>query len=169
MDALKPSKAGSLQERMDHFDSINTSLRNKCLTSAGLAIGTVANTSVKIVNTVTYLSDGEFRSKAPAEKAFTANTHDIPANASSVQEAMYLMTLASDGTPTLTMGTIATGSGNAKLPERPATGTPIGAVRVAVAAGATPFDATTDALSAGHLTVTYYNYGYLAPRFDSAL
>ena len=169
MNQLTPSKATSRQETMDHMDSVNTALRNQCLSAAGLAIGSVSNVKVKIVNTVTYTSGGIFKSKATAEVAFTDTTHDIPANAGSVQEAMYLMTLDAAGTPTLTMGAIATGSGNAKLPERPSSGTPIGAVRVAVAAGATPFDANTNALNAGHLTVTYYDYGYLAPRFDAAM
>jgi len=109
-----------------------------------------------------------FASKTTAAIAFTATTHDIPANASTVQEAMYLVMLAANGTPSLVMGTISTGAGTALLPERPATGTPIGAVRVAVAAGATSFDATTDELDEAHITDTYYNYGYVAPRFDAA-
>lgn len=154
---------------MDHMDFVNTCMRNQCLSAAGLAIGTVSNVKVKIVNTVTYLSGGIFKSKASAEVAFTDTTHDIAADASNVKEAMYLLTLDAAGAATLTMGAIATGSGNAKLPERPSSGTPIGAVRVAVAAGATMFDANTNALNAAHLTVTYYDYGYLAPRFDAAL
>jgi hypothetical protein len=169
MNRLAISKGEFHQTLMDHLDSIDTRIKNTALSPAGLAIGSGSKKLVKITNTVVFLSGGIFKSKATAEVAFTATTMDIPANAASVQEAMYLMTLAADGTPTLTMGTIATGSGNAKLPELPATGTPIGAVRIAIAAGATKFDATTDDLDAAHITDTYYDYGYLAPRFDAEI
>lgn len=168
MQKTDASKALSNKTLMDQFDAMHTAFRNMCLSTAGLAIGSSAAAKVKIVNTVIFLASGIFKSKATAEVAFTATTHDIPPAGGSVQEAMYLLTLASDGTPTLTMGAIATGSGAALMPERPATGTPIGAVRVAVAAGATLFDASTDALDAGHLTVTYYNIGGpFQSRFDA--
>lgn len=169
MDQITPTAAMSHQEMMDLFDSVNHAMRNQCLSNPGIAIGTGSAAEVKITNTTVFTSAGEFKSKTTAEVAFTATTHDIAADADAVQEAMYLVMLAADGTPSLVMGDIASGAGNAKLPERPATGTPIGAVRVAVAAGATPFDASTDLLSAGHITDTYYSFGYLAPRFDAEL
>lgn len=159
--------ADNHQAMMTFFDLLHTANSNRAFTSGGLAIGSSSKAKVKIVNTVTYLSSGIFKSKTTAEVAFTATTHDITNSTTSVQEAVYLMTLAADGTPTLTMGAIATGAGNAKFPERPATGTPIGAVRIAIAAGATPFDASTDELDAAHVTDTYYDLGYFAPRFDS--
>lgn len=139
----------------------------RALTAAGLTIGSAAAAKVKIANTVTFLIAGAFKSKTTAEVAFTATTHDIPAAAGSVQEACYLVALASDGTPSLTMGAIATGAGNAVVPACPAGKAPIGYLRLAVAAGATPFDASTDLLSAGHLTDTYVD---LAENpLDSAL
>lgn len=162
-----PDGAGGHQARMTMLDSLQTAIGNMALSAAGLAIGSVSAAKVKIVNTVTYLNGGVPKSKTTAEVAFTATTHDIAPHATLVQEAMYLLTLAADGTPTLTMGAIATGAGTAVLPEIPSGGTPIGAVRVAVAAGATPFDASSDNLSAGHITDTYYDFGFLAPRFDS--
>jgi hypothetical protein len=174
MNKHSASKAGSKQETMDMFDSNHTAIANMCLAAAGLVIGSVSAAKVKIGNTVTYLSGGLFKSKASAEVAFTATTHDIPANALTAQEAVYLLTLAADGTPTLTMGAIATGAGNALLPERPATGTPIGYVRIKVGAGATKFTAGTDVLTASHIaaggggSVTYVDLGFLAPRFDAA-
>ena len=168
MLALQKVEGLSTQPLMDLFDEINTQIRNMALTDPGLAIGSGSKKLVKIVNTVKFLSDGVFKSKTTAEVAFAATTHDIAPNADSIQEACYLMTLAADGTPTLTMGDIATGSGVAVLPERPATGTPIGYVRIAVAAGATLFNATTDDLDAAHLTVTYVNLGFLGARFDAA-
>ena len=65
------------------------------------------------------------------------------------------MSLQADGTATLTAGTVATGSGNATVPAPPSGECMIGYVRVAVDAGATPFDATSDDLDASHLTVAY--------------
>lgn len=145
---IRPEYALNHQGLMDSFDY-------RCLSAPGLAIGTGSAAAVKIANTTTFLNAGIFKSKATAEVAFTATTHDIPANAASVQEAVYLVCLAADGTPSLTMGTIATGAGNAAIPARPANLTQIGYVRIAIAAGATPFDASTDLLSAGHITDTY--------------
>ena len=132
-------------------------LRNSILSSPGLAIGTGSKAKVLIANTVTFLSDGVFKSKTTAEVAFTATDHDIPANASTVQEAVYALSIAGDGTVTITMGTIATGSGNAQPPAIPNGNALLGYVRIAVAAGATPFDASTDLLDAAHITDTYIN------------
>jgi hypothetical protein len=157
----------SSQRVMDALDAMHTSASYRCLSAAGLAIGSASAAKVKIVNTVTYLHAGIFKSKTTAEVAFTATTHDIPAHATLVQEAVYMVSLAADGTPTLTMGTIASGSGAAKLPDVPAGLAPIGYVRVAVAAGATPFDASSDLLSAVHITDTYVDMGWVAPRFDA--
>lgn len=165
---LTPSKGQTNQQVMDLHDAVNTRLANMCLSAAGLAIGSSSKKKVLITNTVVFTSSGVFKSKSTAEVAFTATTMDIAANASTVQEACYMMTLAADGTPTLTMGTIATGSGKALLPEIPATGTVIGYVRIAVAAGSTKFDASSDDLDAGHLTCTYVDLSFIAPRFDAA-
>lgn len=156
-----------LQNLMDQFDALNTAQQYRALSTGGLVIGSSSKKAIKIASTVAYLHAGVFCAKTTAEVAFTATTHDIAANASSVQEAVYLLSLIADGTVTVTMGEIATGAGNAKLPEVPSGKTPFGYVRVAVAAGSTKFDATSDDLDAAHLTVTYVNLGYLAPRFDS--
>jgi hypothetical protein len=166
MNKLNPGLATNLQCMMDQFDSINTSMQNRALAAAGLVIGSTSAAKVKIANTVTYLSAGVFKSKATAEVAFTATTHDIPNNASIVQEAKYLLSLDAAGTPTLTMGAVAN-TGLSVLPEIPAGLTPIGYVKIQVAAGGTKFTASTDLLSAGHLTVTYFDLGFIAPRFDS--
>jgi hypothetical protein len=149
-------------------DTVRRAILNRCITSPALAIGTSSTAAVKVTATTPYLSNGVFKSRTAVETAFTATTHDIPANASYVQERCYLLTFDAAGTGTLTAGDVATGAGLALLPELPATGTVFGYVRVAVAAGATPFDASTDALSAGHLTVTYVNLGNLIPSFDAA-
>lgn len=136
-------------------------IMNMALTAAGLAIGFVSKAKVKIGNTVTFLISGVFKSKTTAEVAFTATTHNIANNAASIQEAVYVVSLAADGTPKLTMGAIATGAGNAVIPACPAGEAPIGHIRVAVAAGATLFNASTDELDAAHLTVTYTDMAFL--------
>ena len=167
MQKIASDRALSQTDLQVQFDSVHDTLANLCLGPAGLDIGAVDPEKVLITNTVPYLSGGVFASKTTAEVAFTATVHDIPADAVLVQSAAYLMTLDDAGAETLTMGAIADGA-TPLLPERPASGTPIGYVVIAVDAGATSFDATTDELSEGHLTVTYVDLGYLAPRFDIA-
>lgn len=168
MDALNAGKALNQQNLMDMFDLIHTRNKYRALSAAGLAIGSVSKAKILIANTVTYLHNGIFKSKTTAEVAFTATTHDIAPDASAVQEACYLVCLAADGTPSITMGAIASGAGNAKLPAIPSDVTPIGYLRLAVAAGATLFDATTDELDEAHLTDTYVDLGFLCERFDSS-
>lgn len=167
MNQLNPKYADFHQDQMTMFDLLQTRMKYRALSAPGLAIGT-SKPQVKITNTTVYLHNGIFKSKTTADTAFTATTHDIPANASTVQEACYLISLAANGAVTITMGAIATGSGKALLPEIPDGKTPIGYVRVAVSAGATPFDASTDNLDAAHLTVTYVDLGWVSERFDAA-
>jgi hypothetical protein len=144
------------------LNELRARMADLCLTAAGLQIGTTSKKEVRInATTTTYTIGGVFKSKSAAEVAFTATTHDIAADASNVKEAVYTMSLQADGTATLTMGTIATGAGNAVVPEGPAGEVVIGHVRIAVDAGATPFDATTDDLDATHLTVTYTDVSFL--------
>ncbi len=170
MLALDPSIGLSSQALMTHFDTLWRINANRALTPAGLAIGTAANTAVKIVNAVTYLSNAVFKSKAPAEVPFTLSVHDIPASLSGVQEQVYLLSLDGNGNPTLTGGGITTGVGTAPLPALLATGTAISYVRVAVAAGApgsgTNFVAGTTPLNAAYLTVGYTDVGYYAGKFS---
>lgn len=159
---LDPQKAGWEQPIMDSTDRARIDVMNMALTSAGLAVGTGATTSVKVVNTVTYLCAGLFCSKTTAEVAFTVTTHNIPANANSIQEQVYAILVNAAGTLTIVAGGIATGSGQAPLPENPADGlTVLGYVRIAVNAGTpgagTNFVAATTSLSDARLTVTYTN------------
>ena len=168
MEALSKQKALSHQQLMDTFDELNDNLKYRALVDPGVVIGSSAPEKVKITNTTTYLHNGIFKSKSTAEVAFTATTHDIPADADEVQEACYLLCLNASGTATLHMGEIASGSGNALLPEMPAALTPIGYVRVAVDAGAVDFNAVTDSLAETWITDTFYSIGFLSPRFDAA-
>jgi len=167
MDVLNKTKGLSHQELMDTFDELNTNLKYRALTIPTLAISATA-TQFKFTSTVKYLHNGIFKSKSALDNiAFTATTHDIPADADTVQEACYLLCLNAAGTATVHMGEIASGSGNALLPEIPTGLTPIGYVRVTVAAGTDDFNATTDDLSETWITDAYVNLGFLSPRFDA--
>ena len=130
-----------------------------CWSNPEIVIGTSSTTKIKFTNRVQFTIAGVVGTPVAAatETAFTTTTHNITANASSVQEAVYLVTVVAGGTVTITKGTTATGAGNAVIPDPPASSAVVGYVRVAVAAGATNFAANSDALSAGHLTVTYTN------------
>ena len=127
------------------------------LASAGIVIGTSSAAKVKWGSSIVASILGNIVTVTTNEVAFTATTHDIPASATSVQEAVYLVEVDGAGTVTLKMGTIATGAGNAVWPAASTDKACVGAVRIAVAAGSTPFDASTDLLSAAHITDTYYN------------
>lgn len=171
-----------------HMDAQTINNANHAISPAGLVIGSSATTAVKIANTVAYCNSlvaapgaGISRSKTTAEVAFTAGTHDIPANATSIQEQVYLITLDSAGTATITAGGITTGLNTAPLPQRPDAGangtsyaTPIGCVRIAVNAGApgsgTNFVAGTTALSAARLAQVVYTdlLGYYGRVFSKA-
>ena len=133
------------------------SRRYVALTSAGLAIGSSSKKAVLIANTVSYFNAGAIKNKTTAEVAFTATTHDITADAGAAQERWYLLALAANGTPSITAGVQgAVGSGT--YPVTPSGETPIGLVRLEIAAGSTIFDATTDDLDEAHITDNYYNF-----------
>lgn len=132
MIKLDPSSVTQMQALMDLLDHTRTGHANQSTSSAGLAIGTSATTAVKVVNTVTYSNNGSTatavsatpgvgiaRSKTTAEVAFTATTHDIPANPNTVMEQVYLVLLDSAGTLSLVGGGITPGTNTAPLPSRP--------------------------------------------------
>lgn len=143
------------------LNEVRDILATRCTSAAGLTIGTTSKKEVRIANTTAYVIDGVFYSKSAAEVGFTATTHDITANASSVQEAVYTLSIQADGTVTITKGTTATGSGNASAPAGVSGEAVIGYVRIAVDAGSTDFDATSDDLDATHLTVSYTDAAFI--------
>lgn len=128
---------------------------------AGLTIGSTSKKEIRQNTAVDWMLNGVKQSqKAAAEVGFTATTHDISPNASTVQERCYTVYLTSAGALAILAGPQATGSGNAKIQ---ITGIPynsviLGYLRLEVAAGSTPFDATTNDLDAAHLTDTYVNF-----------
>ena len=148
---------GKFKALIDVVNGLHEVLLNHANTAPGLVIGSSDSAKVKIATTVTYVVNGIFKSKTTAEVAFTATSHDIAFHATLVKEAVFTLSLKADLSAVLTMGAIAVGAGNAVQPAAPAGQCVIGAVRIAVAGGATPFDATSDALNAGHLTTTYYD------------
>jgi hypothetical protein len=175
MLARNSGQALNNQGLMDSFDMLRRALANRVLTTgAALAIGSSSKTKVKIAtnSTGTYSVDGVlYTFPAAQEVAFTATTHDIEADADTIQERVYLVCLDAAGAATIIAGEQAAGAGNAKLPEWddiPATVCPVGYLRLAVAAGSTDFDATTDELDEAHLTDTYVNLTMLAPKFSAA-
>lgn len=166
---------------MTYFDLFNTAMRNVVYhaNTTGLVIGTSANTSVKLSNTIGYTSKGVYKSKTTAEVAFTTTTDDIPANAASVQEATWFVLVNAAGTLSMLRGAIATGAGNSLVPERSAVADGlaiVGTVTIAIAAGApgsgTNFVANTTPLNDARLVgsvATYVNISSpVTPRFDSA-
>jgi hypothetical protein len=130
---------------------------DRVIGTPGLAIGTSSAAAVKIVNAFGLVVAGGFETKASAEVAFTATTHDITNSTAKIQEAKYLLSIAAGGTVTITMGVIAD-ENESDIPAIPADEVPLGVVTIQVAAGATPFNASTDLLSAAHLTDTYEDY-----------
>jgi hypothetical protein len=153
-------------ELVVHLDNMSYYPGNTILNLPGLTIGTTANTSVKIANSTQVLADFKGATVAAQEVPFTAGNaqfsgvHDILGNASAVQERVYALVANQAGAVSYIAGDLATGAGNAQVPERPATGSaPIGFVRIAVAAGTAGFRAGTTALNAAGITVAY-NDGY---------
>lgn len=171
MDALNSYKGLNRQALMDVIDSLSKRMRNMNFADGGLRIGQVSKTKVNNANSLVCAVNGQFVTVTTADTfLFTATTHDIPANASTVQEAMYVFTIDDQGAGHVYMGEIATGSGNAKLPnyeDLPEDEAIVGALRLAVSAGATSFDATTDELDEAHLTDTYYDYASMFPLFSA--
>lgn len=161
---------GHKQALMNYMDKLHDALNYRMLGNPTVAIGTTSKKTIKTTTAVACVN-GVLVSVTGAETAFTATTHDIAANASAVQEAVYLVVADSAGTITLVMGDIATGAGNALIPACPAGKVALGYARIAIAAGATAFDASSDDLDAAHITDTYVSFGgnaSLLGRFDDA-
>ena len=137
---------------------------NRSFVDAGVVEGTVSKKEVKTAVTTVCTVDNAFAvTFAAAETAFTATTDDITAVAGSVQEAVYLLCIDAAGAATLVKGATSTGAGTAQFPNPPLNKAVIGHVRIAVDAGSTDFNATTDDLDAAHLTVTYTDYSLSSP------
>jgi hypothetical protein len=120
----------------------------------GLTIGTSSAAEIKIPAVTKFVIATAFVELAAAEFPFTATTHDIAADADTPQERWFLLSTTDGINVVVTPGTIAD-VGLGVPPAIPANAAVIGLVKVVVAAGATPFNATTDDLDAAHLTTTF--------------
>lgn len=127
------------------------------LNRAGLQIGTGNAAQVRNGNAISKVVGGAIAEVAASETAFTATTHDIAADAGKIQERAYLLSVQAGGTIVITPGAIAD-ENLAEPGAVPASEAPMGTVLIKVAAGATPFDATSDLLTASHLTVTFEDW-----------
>jgi len=153
-------------EGLDKQQLINFQQRvlNMCLYNPVLAIGSGSAAKVLITTGATgiYIIEGKiYTTPASQEVAFTATTDDIAPNATTAQEKTYLVCLDSAGTGSLVGGDQAD-IGKSVAPEVDADLCVIGKVVLSVAAGTTKFDASTDLLSANHVTDTYTNLAILA-------
>lgn len=136
-------------------------LKCHCVSDAGLKIGTSSKAKVENnANAVCIVNGKLVTLAADTETAFTATTDDIAASADEVREAVYLLLVDASGTSRLLKGDEASGTGNAVAPNAPEDEAVIGAIRIAVAAGSTNFDATTDELDEAHITDTYYDLAF---------
>lgn len=123
------------------------------LTSApGLTIGTTADTALKTVE-FTMVIRGETVTVSAAETAFTATTHDIADPDADPREAYYTLSANASGTLTITKGDTAAADAAVKK-AAPVDEVLVGWVKIQHD-GTAIFDASTNALDAAHLTVTY--------------
>lgn len=160
MKTVKREWAGGGHEFLAALYALANSLvdgSDRIIGTPGLAIGTSSAAAVKIVNAIGVVVAGGFETKASAEVAFTATTHDITALAAKITEAKYLLSIAAGGTVTITKGATAN-ENESVIPAIPAADVPLGVVTIQVEAGSTDFDASTDLLSASHLTDAYEDY-----------
>jgi hypothetical protein len=152
-------------EGLDQKHLINWQQRiaNMSLYKAVLAIGSGSAAKVLITTGATgvYMIEGkQYVSPASQEVAFTATTDDIAPDADTAQEKTYLVMIDSAGTGSILGGDQAD-IGESLAPEPPATKCVLGKVVLSIAAGTTKFDASTDLLSASHITDTYTDLGFL--------
>lgn len=138
---------------------------NRCMYNAALAIGSSDPTKVKIAtgtdaNNLFSIEGVVIAAPSSQEIAFTATTDDIAPDATTAQEKTYLVMLDSGGTGSILGGDQAA-IGKSVAPEPPVTKCVVGKVVLSIAAGTTKFDASTDLLSAGHITDTYTNLALL--------
>ena len=121
------------------------------LTAPTIAIG--SDPTKVAVGAFTFQINGNTEAKAASDVAFTADTDDISDDDEDPKEAVYAMSVAAGGTISFTKGATAA-PGVMFAPVVPAGELAIGDVRIQHD-GSAIFDATTDELSAAHLTVVY--------------
>jgi len=132
--------------------NINAAGGTRVLDNPEVAIGSSDKAKVK-TSEFSVMKDGVITKISSAETEFTATDHDIAADSSDAQSAIYVVYL--DGTTVkLEMGDVAD-DGDEVVPATPSGKIKVGEVKVKVDEGSTDFDATTDDLDAEHLTATF--------------
>ena len=122
------------------------------LTAAGVAEGTNANT-FKTTNTLTYTSNGVFKSKAATDNlTFTAGTA-----LGNSQACLFGVWITSGGTISTTQGPIVAAGDPCPVPSQTTAGTTlVGLIKVTTSSAATFTPGSTD-LSASGVTGAYFD------------
>lgn len=150
-----------IDELKADFNLLRANLFNASLTAGGLAEGTNAAT-IKTVNTINYVVDGQLYTKAATDNiAITATAQQAISTF-----CLYLVTVNAAGTVTVTKGT-EVASDTAVLPARPASSAVIGAFKIATDGVTTYTGGTTDNGAAG-ITDTYYDLMFANSGADAA-
>lgn len=135
---------------MSKLSSLNSEAQREligfvCLTKATLAINDTAAATFKNTGTITYLSDGVFKTKsALSAQAFSSGHTGLAAG----QTGYYVVGLNGSGT-------VKTFEGIGKLPDVDDGYTPIGMIKVVC--GSAAFVPGTTALDASNITFTFYD------------
>jgi len=159
---MPTTKLRALNKGWAVFGKVNsyiTYINNHVLSKAGLDIGTGSNTRVKVVNNCDYTLNGVvYRIPATQEEAFSgAGGDDIADGYTNI----FNMSVDNALATTLTIGTVAAAGATPTVAATPSGELCIGTIQI-TAVGAI-FNASTDALNAGHLTVVYIDRdGYVA-------
>ena len=136
---------GATEANLNHQELRNF-LGNMCFGAAGLAEGTNANT-IKTTNAIHYAIGGK--------NYYKAATDNVAMTACAAQAAnttcLYVITINSSGTVKITKGTDGV---TTYLPTAPTDECVIGAMKIALASGATFTSGTTD-LGAANVTDTF--------------
>lgn len=123
------------------------------LTAAGLAEGTNAAT-FKTVNTLTFTSNGVFKSKGATDNLTFSSGHTALAAS---QSCLFGVWINASGTVSTSQGPIVANGDPCPVPGAPATNlTLVGLIKVATDASTTFTPGTTD-LGASGVTDTYYD------------
>lgn len=123
------------------------------ITAPGLRIGTTAPEAVKF-DAFTYQIAGMRYVMAAGESPLTATTHDIADPDTVGREATFRVSIAAAAAELTFTKSADAALGASVLPALPANHCAVGSLKVAHN-GSAIFDATTDALSAAHITDTY--------------
>jgi hypothetical protein len=122
------------------------------LTAAGLAEGTNANT-FKTANTLTYTSNGVFKSKSATDNLTFSTGTALAAS----QACLFAVWITSGGTVTTTQGPIVTSGDPCPVPGQTTAGTTlVGLIKVTTSSAVTFTPGSTD-LSATGITPAYYD------------